>query len=546
MKKFLKVMSMVLALVMCVSIFASCGKKEEVATGDLGTFTYWASMYSSSAQTLTSYSEMLMYQEIAKATGVDVEFIHPAKGSTGTEAFQILIASGDYPDMIEYSWSSYSGGPDQAIEDGVIISLNDYLKDYAPNYYDYMEGEKGKAHDYLYKKQTITLNGNYYGFNNLAIGDYRSFGGVYIRKDMLDKWGIEIPTTIDDWTNVFKVAKENGVEYPFTCTKGSLGVGAVNSYNAAWDISNGFYVDGKDVKYGPYEAAYKDYVAQMAEWFNAGYIDPDFITNDSNTVFGRITNGSSLCAFGYVGSAMGVLIPAMIERGDTEFKLAATPYPVLNEGETTRFLNLMAESSSPTIAISSQCGKDNEDRVKAAVKWCDYIYSEEGSVLSNFGVEGETYTIEKDENGVEHYRYTDKILDHEKIGAHSIDAALFHFFRVGNAPGVSQHPDYLDGYYQYPEQKEAIVIWNETIDAARKTYYPASVSFTDEESQKIATIKASAGVTDFSAGILDIMMNRKSIDEYEAVVEASKKADYEEVVKLYQLAYDRYLEAVEG
>ena len=96
MKKYLKAMSVVLALVMCVGVFTSCGEKEKaVSTDDLGTFTYWASMYSSSAQTLTSYSEMLMYQEIAKATGIDVEFIHPAKGSTGTEAFQILIASGD-------------------------------------------------------------------------------------------------------------------------------------------------------------------------------------------------------------------------------------------------------------------------------------------------------------------------------------------------------------------------------------------------------------------------------------------------------------------
>ena len=543
MKKLLKAVSLILALCIVIGACVSCSK--DVDLTEAGKFTYWASLYSSTAQTLSSYSEMLMYQEMAKATGLEVEFIHPAQGSTGTEAFQILIASGDYPDMIEYSWSSYSGGADQAIEDGVIISLNDYLKDYAPNYYDYMEGEKGKANDYLYKKQTITQNGNYYGFNNLAIGTYRSFGGIYIRKDMLDKWGAQIPVTIDDWTNLFKLAKENGVEYPFTCTKGSLGVNAVNTYNVAWDVSNNFYVDGETIKYGPFEKNYKKYVNQMSEWFKEGYLDPDFVTNDSNTVFGRITNGSSIAAFGYVGSAMGVLIPAMKDRGDNEFRVVACPYPVLKKGETTRFLNLMAESSSPTIAISSQCGAEDEERIKAAVKWCDYLYSEEGSILSNFGVEGETYTIEKDENGVEHFRYTDKILDHEKIGAHSIDAALFHFFRVGNAPGISQHPDYLEGYYQYQDQKDAIVTWNETIDAAKKTYYPASISFTDEESQKIATIKASAGASNLAAGILDIMMGRKSMDEYDSVIKNAKKAGYSDIVKIYQDAYDRYLKVSE-
>jgi len=544
MKKTLKVISLVLSLCMIIGVFASCSK-DDVNLSEAGKFTYWASLYSSSAQTLSSYSEMLMYQEMAKATGLEVEFIHPSKGSTGTEAFQILIASGDYPDMIEYSWGSYTGGPDQAINDGVIISLNEYMKDYAPNYYDYMEGEKGKAKDYLYKKQTITLNGNYYGFNNLAIGTYRSFGGIYIRKDMLDKWGVNIPVTIDDWTELFKVAKKNGVATPFTTTRGSLGVDAVNAYNVAWDVSNNFYVDGDTIKYGPLEKNYKKYIKQMHDWSKAGYIDPDFITNDSNSVFGKITNGSSIAAFGYVGSAMGVLIPAMEDRGDTEFKLAACPYPVLKEGDSTRFLNLMAESSSPTIAISTQCGAEDEERVKAAVKWCDYLYSEEGSILSNFGVEGETYTIEKDENGEEHFRYTDKILDHEKIGAHSIDAALFHFFRVGNAPGISQHPDYLDGYYQYQDQKDAIVKWNETIDAAKKTYFPSSISFTEEESAKIATIKASTAATNLSAGILDIIMGRKSIDEYDALIKAAKKAGYSEMVEIYQNAYDRYLKVVE-
>ena len=38
---------------------------------------------------------------------------------------------------------------------------------------------------------------------------------------------------------------------------------------------------------------------------------------------------------------------------------------------------------------------------------------------------------------------------------------------------------------------------------------------------------------------------RKSIDEYDAVVEASKKSVYDEVVEIYQDAYDRYIKAVE-
>lgn len=61
-------------------------------------------MSSTSKQTLESYNDLMMYQEINKRTGIDVDFIHPSAGSSGSEAFQILMASSDYPDMIEYKW----------------------------------------------------------------------------------------------------------------------------------------------------------------------------------------------------------------------------------------------------------------------------------------------------------------------------------------------------------------------------------------------------------------------------------------------------------
>ena len=160
-KKLSKIIALILSLAMLTAVFSGCGKKvEKVQTGS--SFTYWVRLDGTSSQTLKSYSEMMLYQEIEKRTGTKVEFIHPSAGSTGTEAFQILMSSGDYPDMIEYSWKKYTGGPQQAINDGVIIALNDYMKDYAPNYYDWMEGEKGKENGYLYKAQSLTEEGNYF------------------------------------------------------------------------------------------------------------------------------------------------------------------------------------------------------------------------------------------------------------------------------------------------------------------------------------------------------------------------------------------------
>ena len=135
MKKTTKLFVLTLAIALFAGVFAGCGSDDALKNGgEGGKYTYWVGLDSNVAHTHTSFSELMMYQEMTKRTGVEIEFIHPASGSTGTEAFQILMSSGDYPDMIEYNWATYTGGPDQAISDGVIISLNSYMEKYAPNY----------------------------------------------------------------------------------------------------------------------------------------------------------------------------------------------------------------------------------------------------------------------------------------------------------------------------------------------------------------------------------------------------------------------------
>jgi len=538
MKKTFKIMSLALALMLAIGVLAGCGGNKMAR--ERGRYTYWATLSSQVGQTQKSYDDMLMYQELEKRTGIHVDFIHPSKGSTGNEAFQILLTSNDMPDMIEYTWSAYPGGADKAISDKVIISLNKYMEESAPNYYSYMEGDKAAEKDYIYKAQSITNGGNYYGFKNMCIGQYRCFGGLYVRKDMLDKWGLDVPVTIDDWTEVFKTAKENGIKKPLTGTSDLFSLIGNQVFNVAWNVAKGYYIDNDEVKYGPFEAGYKDYVAQMAEWYKAGYIDVDYLTNDSSVVQGNMTNGSSIATFGFVGSGLGVLIPAMEER-DPNYNLAACPRPVVNEGDISVISNVSAESLEPTIAIAYACGKDDEERYKEAMKWCDYLYSDEGIILKSFGVKGETYYTEQNPDGSTKYKYIiSDPAEMKKIGANSIEAALYHFFRPANAPGFNQHDDYLDGFYPYQQQKDAIQTWNLNIDEAKKHALP-TLAFTEEEATEIAEINTNSR-DELEAAINDIILNKKSIGSYDDAIEKAKKGGLDKALKIYQNAYERYCE----
>ena len=539
MKKISKILALVLCIAFIVSALCGCGKNEVVKTG--GKFTYWVPMDTSVGRTHSSFNELLMYKEMEKRTGTEVEFLHPSAGSTGSEAFQVLLASGDYPDMIEYWWNEYPGGGDQAIEDGVIIALNDYMEDYAPNYYYYMEGEGGKENGYLYKASTISDAGNYYGFKNLNVGRYRGFTGIFVRKDMLDKWGLDIPTTIDEWELVFKTAKENGVKYPLTGTSVIAGNSGNNMFNSAWNVGNWFYVDGETVKYGPFEPEYKEYVKKMAEWVKEGYLDIDYVTNDNTIVNGYITNGTSIAANCYV-SNISMLMDAMKEK-NPEFNLAACPFPVMKDGQIPLFQSYQSPASEPTVVISAQCGIDNEDRYKEAISWCDYLYSEDGMILKSFGVEGDTFTRETDENGIEHFVYTDKITkNYEEYGAHDIGAALYHHFLPANHPGFNQHPDYFTGYYPYQQQKDAVEEWNKYVEEAEKYAFP-SVTYSSEEAARKATIEAN-GSDNLTAAISNIILGKASIDAYDKAIKDAKKAGYDELIQINQEAYNRYISKI--
>lgn len=535
MKKISKIIALLCACLLIASAFAGCGgnKVERVET-DGSTFTYWCTMNSTTSRTLSDYSEMLFYQEMEKATGVHIDFTHPIEGSTGNEAFIAMLSGSDLPDMMEYNWANYSGGPQQALDDEVVIELNDYLEEHAPSYYNYMEGEYGKEHNYAYKLAATTDDGRYYGFNVLNLGETRGFAGLYVRADLLKKWNMEIPETIDDWTAVFAKAKSEGFSRPFTCNIGVLSFrnATINSFNTAYDVGKGLYIEGDDVVFAPFQPGFKEYVAQVAEWTKAGYIDTGFITNDSQKIEANMTNGTSMAAHGYTGSAIGKILPAA-QAIDPSYDLVACPFPVAEKGQIAEFQEYYKDASTLAIGISPSCGN-----YEKAIEWCDYIYSEDGMELQLFGVEGDTYTVEEID-GEKYYTYTEKITNLEENGFTSITEALYHYMLPCNHPGYNQHRDYLNGYYQLDRQKEAIVTWNIAKDNAKEHALPA-LSYTEEETREYTDILEIAEAN-LEVAICDIILGKKSIDAYDDAIKQAKEEGYDRYIEITQGAYDRYL-----
>ena len=157
-KKFLKTVAFLMAAVLVFTLTA-CGVEKDTGENDVNSLTYWVPMPSDLATRVSSFNEISMYKKREADTGIHINFVHPPNDQAA-EQFKLMIASGDLPDIIEYNWSAYTGGLQQAIKDGIVLPLNDYL-DYAPNFKAALE--KGELAE-NYRRGSTTDDGYLYGW----------------------------------------------------------------------------------------------------------------------------------------------------------------------------------------------------------------------------------------------------------------------------------------------------------------------------------------------------------------------------------------------
>ena len=91
-----------------------------VADGDktITIFDGWFPFFA--AFGMDSYADTLFFQEMEKRTGIKTEF-RLENAETAVEKFNLMIAGGDYCDLMHDVDTNYTGGLDTAWEDDVIM-----------------------------------------------------------------------------------------------------------------------------------------------------------------------------------------------------------------------------------------------------------------------------------------------------------------------------------------------------------------------------------------------------------------------------------------
>ncbi len=462
------------------------------------------------------YNSLKGIEIIEEKTGVDIVFQSPPGNSEA--AYEMMVASGKLPDVILWP---YSAGMDRMYQEGTIIDLTDLIEKHAPNL-SRIYKERPEI-----RREVENADGRLFYFPSInplqTVEEIcrKSYCGLVIRKDWLDKLGLPVPQTIDEWYDTltaFKKRDPNGNgfmdEIPFD------GWG-LPYFAPAFGVLNTFCVkpDGT-VAFGPMEQEYKAYLETMNKWYAEGLLGSNCLIHSEDWKTENIISGLT-GSFTGLDNAWRHYLPSMQEKNENA-ALAAAPW-LRNEAGVryTPRQEAATHIANSVTVITSAC----KDPV-AAVKLIDFMYSEEGSTLLTWGVEGQSYQVVDGKK-----QLTDLALTMAKEGYLTL-----YYYAIGHAA----FPKY-DGetvvLASYPE--EQLLAEKTWADASTRLIYPPYIKFSAAD--KAFCDQVMEDVSNYITEMeLKFITGEEPLSNYDAYTAQLDRMGIGKVLEIYHSAYAAY------
>jgi len=469
---------------------------------------------------MVDYNDNLVFQELTKRLNVTFKFDNPSIQTAG-ENFNLMIMSGDYPDCIHMFSVFYNQGIDRAIADGVIVALNDFTN-FMPNIERYRNATTEIA------QQTITDTGNIWCIPHIDDVQQGTPAGMMVRQDLLDKYSLDVPVTIDDWEETLTFIKEAEP----TMSNGPLwlnqyGATSNHDFSSAYNIPSivgartpFIVIDGKVIA-AALQPSFKDYLIKMNDWVNKGLIYKDFLAAENAEPDTSLALNDEIFAWGATYTQFKFYESA---KPYDSFKVVGIPSPVLNKGDRVhirQFYDIFRSNQS--MVISTAC-----DELETVIRMWDWLWTDEGIILSNYGVEG--YTFNYDENGKP--VYTELLTNNpDGLSMFSLQVMFTMFmapsYNIWQREWIGAPQSLLDAYE----------VWNTTSD--HDYMLPVNLTLTEEEGSEYANIMGDIN-TYVSEYMVQFISGAKPLSEIDAFMEQLRAMGIERAAEIYQAAYDRY------
>lgn len=324
-------------------------------------------------------------QVIIEKTGVVMDVRMPMGDSE--EEINLIATSGVYPDLI-----SPKGIYGALIEADALLDLTDLIEEYAPNI-------KAVLGDQIKRLRHSSEDPSIYFIPSLnAVNQYhyKASGPFNLQLDVLRATGFPRIRTLEDYENAIKEYIEI---HPRIDGQETIGLSLladdwrimISTTNPAF-LATGASDDGEFyINQETFEATlhYKRPVErEYFRWLNhmndIGLLDPESFVQKYDQYIEKISTGRVLAVIDQdweIAQAVNAL------KAEGKFERTYGRFPVtLNESYKSSVFQQGGYSGGWGMAITRDC----KDPV-AAIKMLDYLASEEGQVLVNWGIEGKHY-----------------------------------------------------------------------------------------------------------------------------------------------------------
>lgn len=316
----------------------------------------------------------LTRQYIRDTLGIDVNLIQ-GDAANFNQQLALYISSGDMPDIVfcDYNvWMDYA-------KTGAWADLSPYLGE------EYADLMKFVGEDWSY----MTLDDQIYGIpNELKVP---SSHVTYIRQDWLDNLGLEVPTSLEEYTEVmrqFTFNDPDGNGKNDTYGLSAAGYTYLSFLMGAFGASTErdyFLNEEGTITDNAISDEYKAALAYLRDIYSEGLIDPELFTCTYEQAMAKWGRGE-----------MGVL-SAWWSHGFNAYSRFdfgslqpdAVVKPILPPvGEDGKSGNLHSAPFSQAVGISYLC---SEEEIEAAMKYMNFQASDYGFRVLQYGVEGEFF-----------------------------------------------------------------------------------------------------------------------------------------------------------
>ncbi len=474
-----------------------------------------------------SSEDSIFWVRLVENLGYSVTWTEPYQ-STANEQFNLVIAGGDYPNivfesMLAQSGSAYTGGYDLAVEEEVYVDLTPYLEEYAPHY-NYL------LQDATIYNDIVTDEGRIVSFATIKSEPSKTGMGPVVNKDYWEASGLELPTTVDELHELGLALKDQGVKSPLAVSaEGDIVEGLVSQAMGA-GFSGTLLIDNAtgELVLDATTDETRAYIELFAEWYAEGILDNDFLSI-TEMDFTNFNNGDT-----GTGSAMGFELDTYYDT----YGVNPQPLPVIHAdglGEKEILTASWATSpvdSMPGIALCTSC--EEEDVLEACMKLCDFFYSDTGFLACNYGwIEGETYDI-VDGKPMPNEYFNSR---HESLGVaikslYTSDGDFGYVYPNFNFDTGSETLIAASELWTVPEEQPNAIY----------TSLPTSMKLTADESDKIGS-----SYTDLQTYIesttLKWMVGEAELTDaaWDEFVATCQSLDLDNIISIYTDAYQRYI-----